>query len=284
MMRSYCAYYQILFSLTSVTTVVSLATTSDGLNSNGGDVIQSLMNFPDSQSQWDDIALLGFDYSKGAIKGWGEDDADNNKNNNNKNAWTEEPLVAEESNYHGCTSRTNKRRRGKNTDYCPPTDAPPLHFRPRPSSSQQDGQTQTGSSSGKKPSKGSTTEPEPEPKRSQQQTNPNPQTHADGENLLAPSSSSSSTSASEGENTCPPRYRIPICATSKLERDPTQQGGWRREPWDESAASDVLFQQDFCRICSLNFQFKPFPHLSPPVTSNFHFTLVQNVICIFVFW
>lgn len=227
-------------------------------------MIQSLMNFPDSQSQWDDIALLGFDYSKGAIKGWGEDNADNNSN---KNAWAEEPLVAEEYkyNYHGCSSRANNRRRGKNTDYCSPIDTPPLHFRPRPSSSQQeeeeDGQTQTGSSSSsssssKKPTKGSTVEPEPEP--SQQQKNPNPQTDADGENLLAPPSSS--TSASEGENNCPPRYRTPICATSKLERDPTQQGGWRREPWDESAASDVLFQQDFCRICSLNSQFKPFPH------------------------
>lgn len=249
-MRSYYAYYQIILSLTTVVTVVSsLATTSDGLNSNdagGGDVIQSLMTFPPdshSQSQWDDdpALLLGFDSKKAAIqKSWGEDADSRN------NAWTEEPpLVAGESNYyyHRC-SRVSKRQRGS-TDYCSPIiDAPPLHFR-RPSSEQEDAQTQTGgSSTDKKPGKGSTTEPP------SQQTNPNnPQTDGDGdgdgENLLAPSTSS-------GENNCPPRYRIPICATSKLEQDPTQEGGWRREPWDESAASDVLFQQDFCRICSLH--------------------------------
>lgn len=217
-MRSYT--YQIL-SLTSVT-VVSLAT-SDGLNSNAGDVIQSLMNLPGSQTQWADPAL-GFD-TEGAIKGWGKD-ADTN------NAWTEQPLVTE-SNDHGC-SRANKRRRG-NTDYCSPIDAP-LQF--RPSSQQED--PQTGSS--KKTTEGSSTEPG-------QQSNPNAQT--DGENLLGPSPG--------GENNCPPRYRIPICATSKLERDPTQEGGWRREPWDESAASDILFQQDYCRICSL---------IQTPVTSQ----------------
>lgn len=211
-MRSYA--YQLL-SLTTVT-VVSLAT-SDGLNSKAGDVIQSLRNFPGSQRQLDDAAL-GFD-TKGAIKGWGEDAYTNN-------AWTEQPLVAE-SNDHGC-SRANKRRR-RNTDYCSPIDAP-LQF--RPSSQQED--PQAGSS--KKTTEGSATEPG-------QQSNPNPQT--DGENLLGPSPSTS------GDNNCPPRYRNPICATSKLERDPTQEGGWRREPWDESAASDILFQQDFCRICSL---------------------------------
>lgn len=204
--------YQIL-SLTTVT-VVSLAT-SDGLNSIAGDVIQSLTNSPGSQGQWDDPDL-GFD-TKGAIDGWGED-ADTH------NAGTEQPLVAE-SNDHGC-SRANKRRRG-NTDYCSPNDAP-LQF--RPSSQQED--PQTGSS--KKPTEGSATEPG-------QQPNPNAQT--DGKTLLAPSS--------RGENNCPARYRIPICATNKLDPDPTQEGGWRREPWDESAASDLLFQQDFCRICSL---------------------------------
>lgn len=205
-MRSYA--YQIL-SLTTLT-VVSLAT-SDGLNSNAGDVVQSLMNLPGSQGQWDNPAF-GFD-TRGAINGWGED-ADTN------NAGTGQPLVAE-SNDHVC-SRANKRRRG-NIDYCSPNDGP---LQLRPSSQQKDPQT------------GSSKKPAPEPG---QQSNPNAQT--DGENLLAPSPS--------GENYCPARYRIPICATSKLEPDPTQEGGWRREPWDESAASDLLFQQEFCRICSL---------------------------------
>lgn len=232
-MRS-SAYYQIL-SLTTVA-VVSILATSDGSNSNAGDEIQSLMNFlPGGQSQLDDEPALGFDSKDAIIKGLGEDDADNN------NDWTElqfqQPppsLLAESNNndHHGCTSsRANKKRRRGNTDYCSPINAPPLHFQ-GPSSQQED--PQTGSS--KKAPEGSPTEP------GQQQSNPNPQT--DEENLLAPPSSTS------GENNCPARYRIPICATTRLEPDPTQEGGWRREPWDESATSDVLFQQDYCRICS----------------------------------
>lgn len=209
-MRSYA--YQILSLIT--VTVVSLAT-SDGLNSNAGDVIQSLTNSPGSQGQWHGPAL-GSD-TKSEINDWGED-ADTN------NARTEQPLVAE-SNDHGC-SRANKRRRG-NIDYCPSYEAP-LQF--RPSSHQED--PQTGSS--QKKIEGSSTKPDKQP---------NPNTQTDGENLLAPSI--------DGENNCPARYRIPICATSKLEPDPTHEGGWRRERWDESAASDLLFQQDFCRICSL---------------------------------
>lgn len=209
-MRSYV--YQIL-SLTTIT-VLSLAT-SDGLNSDDSDVVQTLMNSPGSQGQLNDPAL-GLD-SKDAIEGWG-DVADTN------NAGTGQPFLAE-SNNHGC-SRTNKRRR-RNTDYCSPKDAP-LQF--RPSSQQED--PQPGSST--KKTEGSSTDPG-------QQPNPNIQT--DGENLLAPNVNK--------ENNCPARYKIPICATSNLEPDPTQERGWRREPWDESAASDVLFQQDFCRICSL---------------------------------
>lgn len=232
-MRSYT--YQILL-LTTVT-VVSLLASSDGSNSNAGDAIQSLMNFPPGgQSQWGEPALVGFDSKDAMIKGLGEDDADNSKN-----AWTElqfqpPPLLAESNNNdddHGCSSssRANKKRiRRGNTDYCSPINAPPLHFL-GPSSQQED--PQTGSS--KKAAEGSPTEPG-------QQSNPNPQ--SDGENLLAPPSTSSE------ENNCPPRYRIPICATTRLEPDPTQPGGWRREPWDESAASEVLFQQDYCRICS----------------------------------
>lgn len=209
-MRSYA--YQIL-SLTTVT-VVSFAT-SDGLNSNARDVIQSLTNSPGSQGQWDNPAL-GFD-TKSAINDWRED-ADTN------NSGTEQPLVAE-SNDHGC-SRANKRRRG-NIDYCPSYEAPPQF---RPSSQQEDPQTD----SSQKKTEGSSTELDQQP---------NSNTQTDGGNLLAPSIG--------GENNCPARYRIPICATSKLEPDPTHEGGWRRERWDESAASDLLFQQDFCRICSL---------------------------------
>lgn len=194
------------------------------------------MNSPGSQGQWDDPTL---DFNtKGAINGWGKD-ADTNI------AGTEQPLVAE-SNDHRC-SKANKRKRG-NTDYCSSNDAP-LQF--RPSSQQED--PQTGSS--KTITEGSATDPG-------QQSNLNTQT--DGENLLAPSTS--------GENNCPARYRIPICATNRLEPDPTQEGGWRREPWDESAASDVIFQQDFCRICSFN-QILPLQskcHRIPILTILFH--------------
>lgn len=168
--------------------------------------------------------------------------------------------------YHGC-SRVSKRRRGS-TDYCSPIiiDAAPLHFR-RPSSQQEDAQTQTGgSSTDKKPIKGSTTEPP------SQQTNPNnPQTDGDGENLLAPSTSS-------GENNCPPRYRIPICPTSKLlEQDPTQEGGWWREPWDESAASDVLFQQDFLPDPFVTFQKPTLRHFNSKMSSSHTLILTISV-------
>lgn len=234
-MRSYT--YQLLL-LTTVT-VVSLLASSDGSNFNAGDAMQSLMNFPPGgQSQWGEPALVGFDSKDSIIKGLGEDDTDNS----NK-AWTElqfqpPPLLAESNNNddddHGCSSssRGNKKRiRRGNTDYCSPINAPPLHFL-GPSSQQEEDPPQSGSS--KKAAEGSPTEPG-------QQSNPNPQ--SDGENLPAPPSTG-------GENNCPPRYRIPICATTRLEPDPTQQGGWRREPWDEPAASEVLFQQDYCRICS----------------------------------
>lgn len=204
--------YQIL-SLTTIT-VRSLATSND-LNPSAGDVVQSLMNSPGSQGQLNDPAL-GFD-TNGAINAWGEVI-------NIDNAGIGQPLVAE-SNEHGC-SRTNKRRRG-NTSYCSPKDSP-LQFRP---SSQQEN-PQPGSST--KKTQESTTD-------TGSQSNPNIKT--DGENLQTPYINE--------ENGCPARYKIPICATSKLEPDPTREGGWRREPWDQSAASDVLFQQDFCRLCSL---------------------------------
>lgn len=212
-MHSYV--YQTL-SLTTIT-VLSLAT-SNGLNANAGDVVQvqSLMNSPPgSQGQLDD-PNIGFDM-KNEIEGWGGV-ADTN------NARTGQPFLAE-SNDHGC-ARTNKRRRG-NTDYCSPKDAP-LQF--RPSSQQED--PQPGSSTVK--TDGSATGPGQQP---------NPNTQTDGENLLAPDDNK--------KNNCPARYKIPICATSKLEPDPAQEGGWRREPWDEIAAADVIFQQDFCRLCSL---------------------------------
>lgn len=221
-MRSYV--YQILSLIT--TTVLSLASSS-GLNSDAGDVVQtqSLMNSPlGSQGQLDDHAI-GFN-TKSAIDGWGT------VTDTNNNAGTGQPFLAE-SNDHGC-SRTNKRRRG-NTDYCSPKDAP-LQF--RPSSQQED--PRPGSST--KKTEGSATD-------SGQQPNPNTQTS--GENLLAPN-------INEGSN-CPARYNFPICATSKLEFDPTQ-GEWRRQPWDESAAPDLLFLQDFCRICSLTQTLSlPFP-------------------------
>lgn len=207
--------YQTLI-LTTIT-VLSLAFSND-LNSNAGDVVQvqSLMNSsPGRQGQLDD-PTVGFDM-KNEIEGWGGV-ADTN------NPRTGQPFLAE-SNDHGC-ARTNKRRRG-NTDYCSPKDGP-LQFRP---SSQQDGQ-QPGSS--KKKTDGSATEPGREP---------NPNTQTDGKNLLAPNVNE--------ENNCPARYKIPICATSKLEPDPTQEGVWRREAWDEIGAADVIFQQDFCRLCSL---------------------------------
>lgn len=235
-MHSY-AYHQIL-SLTAIT-VFCLAT-SDGLNSNAGDDIQSLINsLPGGQSQWDEPAPVSFVSKNAIIKSLGENDADSSSNN----AWTElqfqqpPPLLAESNNNddHGCSSsRANKKRRRGNTDYCSPINAPPLHFQ-GPSSQQED--PQTGSSKKAALEEGPPTEPG-------QQSDPNSNPQTDGENLLAPPSSTS------GQNNCPPRYRIPICATTKLEQDPTQQGGWRREPWDESAASEVLFQQEYCRICS----------------------------------
>lgn len=214
-MRSYV--YQIL-SLTTITILSSLAT-SRGLGSNAGDVLQlqSLMNSPlGSQGQLDD-PTIGVD-TKSATDGWGRPVIGIN------NAGTGQPFLAD-SNDNGC-SRTNKRRR-RNLDYCSPNDAP---LQLRPSSQQEDPQPD-----------GSTKKTEEFAPNLGQQPNPNTQTS--GENLPAPNVNE--------ENNCPARYKIPICATSKLEPDPTREGGWRREPWDEAAAADVLFQQDFCRICSL---------------------------------